>query len=126
MSAYLLRNPIFFLVLRGWQFAGKFRPALLLYFCMFTVAQAITLAEPFVIGKALNAVQTEAVHVTSGGALWHDVSSSLYTYFFIQLAFWLLHGQARCIERYAAFHIKANYKRQLFSIVTQLPVQWHR
>ncbi|HEY9791530.1 MAG TPA: ABC transporter ATP-binding protein [Candidatus Obscuribacterales bacterium] len=127
MFALLGNNPILFLLLRGWQYAGKHRKNIIFYAVLLAGATVVSLCEPYVIGRALNAVQTDNVTSTGGGAkLWHDVSTSLYLYFLIQLVFWLFHGPARVIERYCAFHIKAAYKEHLFSVVTSLPVQWHR
>jgi ATP-binding cassette, subfamily B, bacterial len=127
VSSFLSNNPILFLIGRGWQYAGQKRPYIILYAMLLLGATAATLSEPWVIGQALNAVQTDAMHATKSGAkVWHDVSTGLYLYFLIQVVFWLLHGPARVIERYCAFHIKATYKERLFRVVTSLPIQWHR
>jgi ATP-binding cassette subfamily B protein len=123
----LRSNPIFFLIERAWRYAAGYRKAILLYALLLAGATIVTLCEPYVIGRALNAVQADATGATKAGAkLWEAISVNLYLYFGIQVVFWLLHGPARVLERYCAFHIKAAYKQHLFSVVTHLPIQWHR
>jgi ATP-binding cassette, subfamily B, bacterial len=120
-------NPIFYVLRRGWQYAGSKRPIIVLYLLMFVVAQLICLAEPYVIGKLLNTVQTST---TSSTMTTQDLVKTVYTYLLIYLGikvtFWMLHGPARVIQRAVGFHIKANYKAELFRIVTMLPLSWQR
>jgi len=124
MLVVLQRIPIVFLLCRGWAFARGHRGSMLFYFVLFAAAQAASLSEPYVIGQILNNVQSGLTH--NGSAVWKSVSFYLLVYFALELSFWLFHGPGRVIERYVAFHIKANYKAHLFSLVTQLPLQWHR
>src|ERR1700733_5020560 len=93
-------NPIFYVLRRGWQYAGSKRPIIVLYLLMFVVAQLICLAEPYVIGKLLNTVQTST---TSSTMTTQDLVKTVYTYLLIYLgikvSFWMLHGPARVIQR---------------------------
>jgi ATP-binding cassette subfamily B protein len=124
---FLLQNPILLLLRRGWQHAGQYRPAAVLYTAIFLLAQVSYLAEPYVIGRMLNIMQTDLVHSTKSGAqVWSEVSFYLWIWFWLQLAFWVFHGPGRVLERYVAFHMCANYKKHLFDIVLQLPLKWHR
>ncbi len=122
-----MRNPIAYLVLKGWQYAGNQRPWMLVYGLLFLCAQSISLCDPYIIGKLINSVQVDA---SSGNAskaqLLYDVYPYLWLYFAVKVGFWMCHGPGRVIERIVAFHIKANYKSELFSFVNQLPLQWHR
>ena len=51
-------NPILYLTLTGWQYAGKWRPLMVLYTLLFALSQSVSLAEPYVIGQLLNSVQS--------------------------------------------------------------------
>lgn len=127
MLGFLLKNPIAFLAAKCWRYAGKRRPVLVIYTLMFIASMSVELIEPYVIGKIINSVQTGVNAASiSPARLWTDISSNLYLYFFLKLIFWTIHGPARVIERYTAFHVAAAYKKHLFSTVTQLSVQWHR
>jgi len=124
MQAGFDKNPIILVMRTGWQYAGRYRAAMVAYLAMFAIAQAISLAEPYVIGKLLNSVQINIQ--AASGKLWHDVCFYVTIYFLLQAGFWLFHGPGRVIERIVAYHIKVNYKRQLVKLVTSMPMQWHR
>ena len=127
MSHFLMNHPIYLLLRRGWHYADRHRPAMMFYLVLFGLAQGVSLFEPYVIGQMLNALQTDVGHATKSGAqIWHDISINLWLFFWIQFVFWLFHGPGRVIERYVAFHIRANYKAHLFKVLTELPLQWHR
>ncbi len=120
------RNPIFYLALTGWHYAGKYRPLMVLYVALFACAQAISLAEPYVIGRLLNSVQQNVGKGANFQHLVNDIYLYLGLFFAIQFFFWAFHGPGRLVERFVQFHIKANYKTALFKMVTELPLQWHR
>lgn len=115
-------NPILYLAGRAWAFAGTHRWLMLVYLALFACAQAISLAEPFVIGQMLNAIQ----QASGTGGLLRDVAKGAGLYLFLQLAFWLFHGPARVLERFVAFRIRVQFRSTLFRIATELPLQWHR
>jgi ATP-binding cassette subfamily B protein len=123
MFSFLNRIPIFLLLARGWSFARGYRGAMVFYFFLFALAQAMALSEPYVIGQLLNNVQTG---LADSKEAWKNVSFYLLVYFGTQVFFWAFHGPGRVIERHVAFHIKANYKAYLFRVVTEKPMQWHR
>jgi ABC-type multidrug transport system fused ATPase/permease subunit len=123
----MTKNPILYLLYTGWQYADKHRGLFLAYLLMFAVAQAITLAEPFVIGQVINCVQISATKGFSDNQqLEREILFYLGIYFLTQVGFWLFHGPARLVERFVAFHIKVNYKSSMFRKLTELPMQWHR
>ncbi|HEY9676470.1 MAG TPA: ABC transporter ATP-binding protein [Drouetiella sp.] len=123
----LNRNPIIYLTRTGWQYAGRFRPLMVLYATLFAGSQAVSLCEPYVIGLLLNSVQK---NLSAGPAnqakLLHDITMYLLLFFGIVFVSWVFHGPGRLIERYVSFHIKTKYKSTLFKILTDLPLQWHR
>lgn len=121
------KSPILYLLYTGWRYAGKHKPLFIAYLVMFAIAQAITLAEPFIIGKVINCVQESAAKGFSDSAqLEQNILIYLGWYFATQVGFWLFHGPARLVERFVAFHIKVNYKSEMFRKLTELPMQWHR
>ncbi len=121
------KSPILYLLYTGWRYAGKHKPLFIAYLVMFAIAQAITLAEPFIIGKVINCVQESATKGFSDSAkLEQNILMYLGWYFATQVGFWMFHGPARLVERFVAFHIKVNYKSEMFRKLTELPMQWHR
>jgi ABC-type multidrug transport system fused ATPase/permease subunit len=121
------QNPLLYLIKTGWRYAGSYRLAMLGYVGLFVVAQAITLCDPYVIGKLLNTVQAGIGHGPGARMeILHAIYFYLAFYLALKISFWLFHGPARVIERLVAFNIKANYKSKLFGVLMQLPVQWHR
>ena len=126
----LMKNPIVYLLVTGWAYAGKHRSVIVLYTVMFAFAQAMMLAEPYIIGKLINCLQTGVTGVATG-TVHHDhlmdqVKMYLLLYFVTQVGFWVFHGPGRLLERYVAFNIKASFKGKLFSVLTRLPLKWHR
>lgn len=123
MNSFTQRNPFGFLIARGWQYAGKHRWIIIACYFMHAGAQAALLAEPYVVGQLLNAVQ---LHANAPSELTQDIFKTLAVYFFLQFMFWVFHGPARYLEMFVGFHIKLNYRTALFRMVTSLPLAWHR
>lgn len=126
MRAFFGKNPIFLVVRTGWEYAGRYRAAIVVYLVLFALAQAVSLTEPYIIGRLLNSVQINVSDSGNNAKLWHDVCFYATIYFLLEAAFWLFHGPARVIERVVAYHIRANYKRHLVKLLTGMPLQWHR
>src|SRR5215469_15155171 len=105
MNSFTRRNPIGFLVSRGWQYAGPHRWIIVACFFVFAGAQATALAEPYVIGQLLNNFQ---LHAKSSGNLTQDIFKTLATYFFLQILFWAFHGPGRYLDMYLGFQVKLN------------------
>ena len=122
MQNHAMQNPIVYLTRRAWQQAQGYRPIMIFYLGLFLCAQIVSIAEPWVIGKLLNSVQTG----TSADAIKHAVWFYAGCYLSIQVAFWAFHGPARCFERYVAFQLRARYKAELFRRASELSLQWHR
>lgn len=104
-----------------WRYSAGRRAVVVLYALMFATANAIWLFEPFVVGKILNNVQLAA---TGGSA--RSVLQYLALFVALSVGFWLFHGPARVMERATAFHIRAAFKEHLYSVITSLPLQWHK
>lgn len=126
----LMKNPIVYLLVTGWAYAGKHRSVIVLYTVMFALAQAMMLAEPYIIGKLINCLQAgvtgAATSTLQRDHLMDQVKFYLLIYFVTQVGFWVFHGPGRLLERYVAFNMKATFKGKLFSTLTKLPLKWHR
>lgn len=113
----------FFTLLRaGWKYAAGLRWRIVFYISLFILANAVWLFEPYVIGKILNAVQ-QSEHDPSAV---HSILLSLGLLAGLSLGFWMFHGPARVLERTTAFRVRLAFKHHLFSVITALPMQWHR
>jgi ABC-type multidrug transport system fused ATPase/permease subunit len=126
LRSFSFKNPLSILLSTGWRYTGRYKPLMVFYFCLFALAEATALSEPYIIGKMLNCVQSDMTKQFNGEKLWHDLCLYLGLFFLISFLFWAFHGPARVIERFVAFHIRTNYKADLFYTLTQLPLQWHR
>ncbi len=105
-----------------WTYSEGRRLTLLVYVLLFVCANVVLLLEPLVIGQLLNTIQNIATVQNPAGTL-----GTLFLFMIgIQLGFWLLHGPGRILENNASFHAKNAFIDRMFSIVTSLPVQWHK
>lgn len=116
------QNPIVYLARRVWSQATGYRSWVVAYLLMFLAAQLISICEPWVIGRLLNAVQIGGAKAT----VLHAVYFYAGCYLAIQTFFWLFHGPARVMERWVAFQLRSRYKARLFQQASQLTLQWHR
>jgi ABC-type multidrug transport system fused ATPase/permease subunit len=98
---------------------------MLLYSLLFIGAQAVSLLEPWVVGQLLNVVQMD-INKVSVNKMLAELGLYLSILFVIEVVFWLLHGPGRVIERIVAYNTKAAYKTHMFSLVSSLPLKWHR
>ena len=105
-----------------WTYSKGRRRIVALYACMFVTGNAIWLFEPYVVGKILNSVQNAA---TVGGSV-HSILMYLALLVGLSAGFWLFHGPARVLERGNAFFVRSSFKDHLFSVITNLPLQWHK
>lgn len=126
VTNHMNKNPLFFLMRTGWHYAGRYRPGMVIYLILFIVAQCISLCDPFVMGRLLNTFQAGFEGQGTNARILQDIYFLLVLYFVLKAGFWVFHGPARVIERLVAFSIKANFKSKLFSVLVQLPLQWHR
>ena len=123
----LYKNPIFALIQTGWKYAGNRRHLIIIYLVLFACSAATFLAEPYIVGRLLNCVQASATsHFADSSLLLHQIFIYLGFLFLTQVCIRLFHMSGRLIEHNVAFHIKAAYKLDMFKIVTELPLQWHR
>ncbi len=116
------QNPLLYLFSKTWHYSEGNRNKVVWYWFMFILANTITmLGGPLVFAKMMNTVQGEGITRGNFGFL---ISLLLLTLGF-ELAFWALHGPARCIERDNAFQVRLNYRHFLLKGVMTLPMEWH-
>ena len=116
------KNPVFVLVSHLWKFSIDNRAAVVLYAVMFFCANTISLASPYLISRAINAIQFDPTSPT----LLFQVFSNLSLTFLAAVLFWVFHGPARTIERRNAFMVGKNFKTEMIRRVLALPAGWHQ
>lgn len=116
-----MSNPIFYLTAKTWKFSEGNRPRMVLFICLLTVANGISLLEPLIVAKILNTVQEQGI-----------TFANLHVFFFLlslfvlqTIAFWIFHGPARVIEEGNGFFVRAQYKKYLLDGTVNLPLEWH-
>ncbi len=114
-------NPIINLSIYTWRYSKGNRRNVVLYVCMFIVANTLKAIEPLIVAYLLNTIQEQGITPQNYHSLLFIVSL-----FVIQVvAFWTLHGPARIIERKNAFIVSTSYRRYLLEGVMGLPMSWH-
>ncbi len=115
-----MKNPYFNLIGKAWQNAAGRRGWFVLAYAMLVVGNAIDMVEPYVIGKAFNAIQEGGPQAFRNFLFWLVISAV------VPMLFWLFHGPARIIERINAFFIERNFRERIFTAATEMPVKWHK
>ena len=115
------QEPTLFLLRKLWQFSPGKRHTIVLYACMFVLANCIVLLPPAIFGALVREVQT---HGLDAGNL-PRVLGMLGLLFANVLLFWMLHGPARVLERSVAFAAEVNYRRHLLGCALDLGLTWH-
>jgi ATP-binding cassette, subfamily B, bacterial len=105
-----------------WKYSEGRRHLVVLYVLSFVMSHVLHMLEPYAVGQILNGIQ----HAISGQEglmqLWWYLGMLLL----LSVGFWLFHGPARLVERRNAFFVRRAFKQYLFTIVTSLPMQWHK
>lgn len=105
-----------------WTYAAGRRRIVVTYILFFVASNILWLLTPYIVGQILNNVQQASAHADS----FRTIILLLLSLVFIEALSWFFHGPARVMERYMAFHVRAEFKKHLFGIVTSLPMQWHK
>jgi len=114
-------EPVVFLTKKTWRYSEGNRFWVVLYICLFTIANSIDLLWPLLVAKILNVIQEQGV--TSQNL--HSLLIYLLLFIALTVGFWIFHGPARVIEIKNAFLVRANYKKYLLDGVMTLPPEWH-
>ncbi len=118
---FFKNNPVVYLTKKTWEYSKGNRGNVILYGCLFLVANAINFFEPLVVAFILNMIQERGVNAASLPSL----IAGLSLFIILSVSFWIFHGPARVIERKNAFLVRANYKKHLLEGTMNLPAQWH-
>jgi len=115
-------NPLFYLFSKTWHYSEGNQRKVVLYWIMFVVANSIELfCQPLVMAKIIDTIQKQGITLANINFLFGLLMLTLVA----ELAFWAIHGPARCIERYNAFLVRLNYRKFLLKGVMTLPMEWH-
>ena len=115
-------NPLFYLFSKTWRYSEGNQRKVVLYWIMFVVANSIELfCQPLVMAKIIDTIQKQGITWANINFLFGLLMLTLVA----ELAFWAIHGPARCIERYNAFLVRLNYRKFLLKGVMTLPMEWH-
>ena len=118
---FLKENPIAYLAIKTWQYSKGRRHIIVTYHVLFLLANAVWLAQPFVLARVFDAIQQQGVTAES----LPRVLMTLSIFLVITFLGWMFHGPARVLERTNSFLVRANYKKFLLDGVMALPAQWH-
>lgn len=105
-----------------WRYAAGRRGTVVTYMSFFLASNILYLMTPYVVGRILNTVQ----EATTQDVPFRHILLLLLSLVLIEVLSWLFHGPARVMERQTAFHVRIALKKHLFSIITALPMQWHK
>ena len=115
-------NPLLYLFSKTWRYSEGNRHKVVRYWIMFVVANSIELfCQPLVMAKIIDTIQKQGITAANINFLLGLLMLTLVA----ELAFWAIHGPARCIERYNAFLVRLNYRKFLLKGVMTLPMEWH-
>ncbi len=116
------RNLLSYLFSKIWRYSEGNRKKVFSCWCMFIVANSISLVfHPLIFAKLINIIQAQGITVANLGTLIGYLSLTLI----LDVVFWSLHGSARLLERANAFKARVNYRKFLLRGVMTLPLEWH-
>ena len=115
-----MKNHYFYLISTSWKYAEGYRAKTAFTYILFVLANVVTMSEPFVFGKLLNALQV------GGPDILHNALLYLGLYALLSLGFWIFHGTARVFERQTSFYIVKNFTEKIFETIASLPLKWHK
>lgn len=116
------QNSLTYLLRKTWHYSDGNRSRIVLYWCMFIVANLFELLpEPILWAKIINIITQQGITRQNIGLLL----SLLVLTLLINALFWSLHGPARVMERINTFKARANYRKHLLKGIMALPMEWH-
>ena len=115
-------NPVFNLLRTEWRYLRTERKKFLFFSFLFVLANIVLLLEPLVVGTIFNTIQNSITSQEELRKLILKISLLLV----ITIAFWIIHGNARYLERKTGFLVKRNFLNTKISKVLELPIKWHK
>src|SRR6201999_320347 len=86
----------------------------------FFVANIFVAFQPLVLAKIINTVQNNEPDAAHKALLWGAGYGGL------TVAFWMLHGPGRVLERRSGYAVFHNFVTSLYRMVTEMPLRWHQ
>ena len=119
----LFANFPYFIMLRAvWRYIDGYKKAYTLSLLTMSLALAIWLTQPYVMGKLFDVLQKGLQSKqTLHQALW-----LIGLLFLIEGVPWLLHGPGRVIERQVAFYARQNFVDDSYRKLQKIPYAWHQ
>ncbi len=115
-------NILIYLFGKTWKYAHGWHSKITAFWMMFICAEAVELfITPFLWAQIMNVIQIGGI---TEKTIWHVCGLLLLT-LGVDIAFWVIHGPARVLECFTAFHVRMNYREYLLKGVMTLPLQWH-
>ena len=102
-----------------WQYSSADRPAVIGCMIMLVMAQVLKLAIPYLAGRAIEMLQSEADDALRAAA-W-----DMALIFIVLVVSWVFHGPGRIIERFVAIRVQQRFAERLYATTTALPLGWH-
>ena len=115
-------NPIFNVLKTEWRHLGHRRKFFLTLLALFSIAGAIDLMSPLVIGLIFNSIQQNITTMAELKKLLFYISLLLI----INIGFWIFHGTGRVLEERTGFFVNKNYISRKIKEVLDLPIKWHK
>lgn len=115
----LLSNPIIALACETWHYGRYRRRHLVGVVTAFTLAQTIILCRPLALAGFLGRLQ-------EGSLDFAGAVKFMGLYFLCDAIHWAFHFPTRIIDNKNGFLIRAQFRKEVFAALTELPMQWHR
>ncbi len=116
------RNPLTYLFSKTWRYSEGNRRKVVLYWIMFVIANAFEMCfQPAIMATIFSIISNEGVTDENITTLYGALALTVV----VDLVFWTFHGPARCIERFNAFLLRANYRSFFMKGTMTLPLEWH-
>ena len=116
------RNVFWNVLKEEWTYLGDRRKTFILYLFLFTIAGAIALTIPLIVGLIFNTIQE---NITSDADL-RKLLLMISLLLIVDLVFWMFHGTARILEQKTGFTVHKNFVNTKIKRVLELPTLWHK
>ncbi|HEY1096115.1 MAG TPA: ABC transporter ATP-binding protein [Alphaproteobacteria bacterium] len=116
-------NPFVILYQAMWYYSRGFRWMMPTFVILSGVASALTLAQPYLMGKIVNELQ---LIVTNKDHPYTQLTHWLTVFAVISLGVWLFHGPGRVIERRFSLKVFEKSYNELYRKIQSLPLSWHQ
>lgn len=114
-----MQNPYIYMLKRAYENIGDYKKQWILSIVLLFFSNLVQLSVPFIFGRGINVLQLQ------GREGLHEFFMYMGIAFILPFVFWILHGNARILERKAGFIMERNLQSKLYEYTTDLPLKWH-